>query len=58
MVAVGTNCTNPAFSESLFKDINKGRENDPIPLIIYANSGEKYDKEKGYIYFFLMIVWS
>lgn len=42
LVAVGVNCTNPAYSESLFQDINRGIEANPIPLIIYPNSGEKY----------------
>lgn len=47
LVAVGVNCTNPAFCESLFTGINAGRESNPIPLLAYPNSGEKYASDKG-----------
>lgn len=49
-MAVGINCTNPEFSRSLFKDINKeGTETNPIPLVIYPNSGEKYIEGVGLV---------
>lgn len=47
LVAVGVNCTNPAFCESLFANINADREDNPIPLLTYPNSGEKYVAEEG-----------
>lgn len=49
LVAVGVNCTDPIYSESLFRDINKGNETNPIPLIIYPNSGEKYLEGVGLV---------
>ncbi|XP_077284204.1 betaine-homocysteine S-methyltransferase-like [Arctopsyche grandis] len=49
IVAVGVNCVNPTYVSELFKDINKGREeNDKIPLVVYPNSGEKYVIELGW----------
>lgn len=47
LVAVGANCLAPRLVESLFKDINKGRKNNPVPLIVYPNSGESYNVEQG-----------
>ncbi|XP_017780998.1 PREDICTED: homocysteine S-methyltransferase 1-like isoform X2 [Nicrophorus vespilloides] len=49
LVAVGANCLAPRLVESLFTGINKGRENRPIPLIVYPNSGESYNVEQGWI---------
>ncbi|KAJ8940415.1 hypothetical protein NQ318_009344 [Aromia moschata] len=46
IVAVGVNCIAPHVVEDLIKDINKNRET-PIPLIVYANSGEHYNPETG-----------
>ncbi|KAJ8929506.1 hypothetical protein NQ314_017799 [Rhamnusium bicolor] len=46
IIAVGVNCIAPHAVEDLIKNINKGRE-QPIPLIVYANSGEKYNPEAG-----------
>ncbi|GLV42397.1 uncharacterized protein CBL_03134 [Carabus blaptoides fortunei] len=48
IIAVGVNCTKPEYVESLFKDFNTGKK-EPIPLIVYPNSGETYDAEKGWI---------
>ncbi|GJQ67033.1 hypothetical protein Trydic_g8005 [Trypoxylus dichotomus] len=49
LVAVGANCLAPRLVESLFKDINKGRRQNPVPLIVYPNSGESYNVEQGWI---------
>lgn len=46
LIAVGVNCTNPKFIEKLFSGLNDNRENK-IPLIVYPNSGEVYNDEKG-----------
>lgn len=48
---MGINCVAPRLVESFFKDINKGRENNPVPLITYPNSGETYKVELGYVQF-------
>lgn len=50
LVAVGVNCTNPEFSRTLFKDINRGNETNPMPLVIYPNSGEKYVEAVGLVF--------
>lgn len=47
LIAVGANCCSPLLIENLFKSVNEGRSN-PIPLITYPNSGEKYTSEKGW----------
>lgn len=47
LVAVGVNCLAPRLVEGLFDGINKGREDNPMPLITYPNSGEKYNIELG-----------
>lgn len=47
LVAVGINCVAPRLVEHFFKDINKGRENVPVPLVVYPNSGETYKMELG-----------
>lgn len=47
LVAVGANCLAPRLVENLFKGINKGRENNQVPLIVYPNSGENYDVQLG-----------
>lgn len=49
LVAVGANCLAPSLVEGLFKGINKGREHNPVPLIVYPNSGEKYNAQLGWI---------
>ncbi|KAL4704149.1 hypothetical protein ACJJTC_012965 [Scirpophaga incertulas] len=49
LVAIGVNCCSPAIVAKLFDGINKGRENSPIPLITYPNSGEKYNPQIGWI---------
>lgn len=49
LVAVGANCLAPSLVEGLFKGINKGREHNPVPLIVYPNSGEKYNAQLGYV---------
>ncbi|CAG9769058.1 unnamed protein product [Ceutorhynchus assimilis] len=47
IVAVGVNCTAPRLIESLISGINSNRPNNPIPLIVYPNSGESYNVEMG-----------
>ncbi|XP_044740077.1 homocysteine S-methyltransferase YbgG-like [Chrysoperla carnea] len=49
LVAVGINCLGPKYVEPLIKGLNKGRENRPIPIIVYPNSGENYNPESGWI---------
>lgn len=49
LIAVGANCLAPRFVESLFKGLNKGREHNPVPLIVYPNSGENYNAQLGWI---------
>ncbi|MEE9132947.1 MAG: homocysteine S-methyltransferase [Gemmatimonadota bacterium] len=40
VAAVGVNCTSPEFISSLIGEIRKGTEK---PIIVYPNSGERYD---------------
>nr|CAI5817400.1 unnamed protein product [Callosobruchus analis] len=47
IVAVGVNCIAPHAVEPLIRPINQGRAK-PIPLIVYANSGENYDPQTGW----------
>ncbi|KAF5287119.1 hypothetical protein FQR65_LT12342 [Abscondita terminalis] len=49
LLAVGVNCLAPKLVESLLTDINKNRSTNPIPLIVYPNSGETYNVELGWI---------
>ena len=46
LVAVGVNCVAPRLVESFISGINKDRRN-PIPLVVYPNSGESYKVELG-----------
>ncbi|KAJ3653766.1 hypothetical protein Zmor_013001 [Zophobas morio] len=48
LVAVGVNCVAPRLVESFISGINKDRRN-PIPLVVYPNSGESYKVELGWI---------
>ncbi|XP_030759701.1 uncharacterized protein LOC115885043 isoform X3 [Sitophilus oryzae] len=48
LVAIGVNCIAPRLVESLISGINDKRAN-PIPLIVYPNSGESYNVELGWI---------
>lgn len=48
LVAVGVNCVSPKYVSSLLTGINKDRPHSPVPLIVYPNSGERYDREKGW----------
>lgn len=41
--AVGVNCTNPLYVESLISEIRKETEK---PIVVYPNSGETFDTEK------------
>lgn len=50
LVAVGANCLAPRLVESLFKGINNERKHNPVPLIVYPNSGENYNIEYGYVW--------
>lgn len=47
LVAVGVNCCAPSFVRSLVSGINAERPHAPIPLIVYPNSGEKYNPQIG-----------
>ncbi|KAI4464761.1 hypothetical protein MML48_3g00001192 [Holotrichia oblita] len=47
LLAVGANCIAPGTVEQLFCDINVG-EVYPMPLLVYPNSGEFYNKEMGW----------
>lgn len=47
IVAIGVNCTKPEYVEELFKDFNKEREDNPVDLIAYPNSGENYSQKDG-----------
>lgn len=47
LVAVGVNCCAPSFVSNLVKGFNDDRPHDPIPLIVYPNSGEKYNPQIG-----------
>ncbi|KAJ8729443.1 hypothetical protein PYW08_001024 [Mythimna loreyi] len=49
LVAVGVNCCAPSFVTNLVKGFNDDRPHDPIPLIVYPNSGEKYNPQIGWI---------
>lgn len=46
LLAIGTNCIAPHVVEKLFDGINTDRANNPIPLIVYPNSGEIYEKDE------------
>ncbi|KAG5882120.1 hypothetical protein JTB14_016883 [Gonioctena quinquepunctata] len=47
IIAVGVNCVAPHTVGNLFCNINTNRE-QPIPLIVYGNSGEKYNPKTGW----------
>ncbi|XP_063617713.1 homocysteine S-methyltransferase-like [Cydia splendana] len=49
LVAVGVNCCAPSYVKNLLKGFNDDRPHAPIPLIVYPNSGEKYNPEIGWI---------
>lgn len=49
ILAVGMNCLAPRLVESFITGINKNRKGNPIPLIVYPNSGESYNVELGWI---------
>jgi len=49
LLAIGVNCVHPAFVSNLFKSLNGGiARDDQLPLVVYPNTGEKYDVEKGW----------
>ncbi|KAK9871007.1 hypothetical protein WA026_009967 [Henosepilachna vigintioctopunctata] len=47
LIAVGVNCIQPSAVEPLLSKVNVDQEKK-IPLIVYANSGEKYDEFFGW----------
>lgn len=49
LVAVGVNCCAPSYVANLLKGFNDDRPHAPIPLIVYPNSGEKYNPQIGWI---------
>lgn len=47
IIAVGVNCIGPKFVEPLLESLNGGKkEEDKVPLIAYANSGEKFEEHE------------
>ncbi|XP_024880791.1 uncharacterized protein LOC112460374 [Temnothorax curvispinosus] len=48
ILAIGVNCIAPHVVTTLLQDINKGKSNDLIPLVVYPNSGEKYIVAEGW----------
>lgn len=48
ILAIGVNCIAPQCVTPLLQDINKGKSNDLIPLVVYPNSGEKYIVSEGW----------
>lgn len=49
-LAIGVNCVNPKFVTPLIKALNGERSiEDRIPLVVYPNSGEVYDVNKGWM---------
>ncbi|GIX89059.1 selenocysteine Se-methyltransferase [Caerostris darwini] len=46
LVAIGVNCCPPEYAESLLKDISAIANG--FPLIVYPNSGESWDTNKGW----------
>ncbi|KOC69269.1 Homocysteine S-methyltransferase ybgG [Habropoda laboriosa] len=49
ILAIGVNCIAPQNVTSLIKGINKNREQEQVPLVVYPNSGEKYTVERGWM---------
>lgn len=47
ILAIGVNCLLPKIVTSLLKGINDGTR-EFIPLVVYANSGEKYFPDEGW----------
>lgn len=45
LVAVGVNCCQPEYAESLLKDISS--VSNGYPLVVYPNSGELWDTKAG-----------
>lgn len=45
LAAVGVNCCPPEYAESLLKDISSSCPD--FPLIVYPNSGERWNSESG-----------
>lgn len=50
ILAVGVNCIAPQRATALLRSVNKGSagHGDPIPLVVYPNSGEKYVVTEGW----------
>lgn len=57
LVAIGVNCCAPSYVSKLLKGINDDRPDAPMPLIVYPNSGEKYNPQIGYEFLILLVVW-
>ncbi|GBP23952.1 Homocysteine S-methyltransferase [Eumeta japonica] len=49
LVAVGVNCCAPSIVSKLLRGLNDGGPAAPVPLIVYPNSGEKYNPQIGWI---------
>ncbi|XP_013111942.1 homocysteine S-methyltransferase [Stomoxys calcitrans] len=49
-LGIGVNCVHPKFVTSLIKSLNANKaEEDRLPLVVYPNSGEIYDVNKGWM---------
>ncbi|XP_011698329.1 PREDICTED: selenocysteine Se-methyltransferase-like [Wasmannia auropunctata] len=48
ILAIGVNCIAPQCVTTLLRDINKGKPNELVPLVVYPNSGEKYTVSEGW----------
>ena len=52
LAAVGVNCTHPKFIGPLLQTLIDAKL-DAIPVVVYPNSGEDWDRSIGYVTFFL-----
>ncbi|XP_075153887.1 betaine-homocysteine S-methyltransferase-like [Haematobia irritans] len=49
-LAIGLNCLHPKYVTPLIKSLNENKSKDEIiPLVVYPNSGEIYDVNKGWM---------
>lgn len=48
LIAVGVNCVHPSAVSTLARSVNGNLSKDEqLPLVVYPNSGEKYDVKTG-----------
>lgn len=49
-LGLGVNCVHPRYVTSLLESLNHLKEsNEQIPIIVYPNSGEMYDVNRGWL---------